>query len=221
MFPTRHEPRRTRRPLTSVLSLSLAAAFAVALAACVDSPAEPMDGAPEAALHMSHDAHAAHAVAAAGLPGQSGVSPADQAELGAIRAATAHYQRFEVAEADGFVPLSPCVAIPGGPGMGYHYGRVDRIQDPAIIATEPEILLYEPMSNGRLRLVGVEYMVHGGAWYAAGNTEPPSVAGRTFDPPNPMHPEEHLRPFYTLHVWVWRDNPGGMFAPFNPNVSCG
>jgi hypothetical protein len=27
-------------------------------------------------------------------------------------------------------------------------------------------------------------------------------------------------PHYDRHVWLYRDNPNGLFAQFNPNVSC-
>ena len=30
--------------------------------------------------------------------------------------------------------------------------------------------------------------------------------------------------FWSLHAWIYKDNPtvpDGMFAPFNPDVSCG
>jgi hypothetical protein len=26
--------------------------------------------------------------------------------------------------------------------------------------------------------------------------------------------------FYEMHVWVWKTNPNGVFADWNPNVSC-
>ena len=26
--------------------------------------------------------------------------------------------------------------------------------------------------------------------------------------------------FYELHVWAWKHNPSGMFADWNPTVSC-
>ena len=33
--------------------------------------------------------------------------------------------------------------------------------------------------------------------------------------------EAHLfEPHYDRHVWLYRDNPNGIFAPFNPAVSC-
>jgi hypothetical protein len=25
---------------------------------------------------------------------------------------------------------------------------------------------------------------------------------------------------YDLHVWLWKHNPSGLFAPFNPEASC-
>jgi hypothetical protein len=27
-------------------------------------------------------------------------------------------------------------------------------------------------------------------------------------------------PHYQLHVWVWKNNPNGMYFPFNPKVRC-
>ena len=33
--------------------------------------------------------------------------------------------------------------------------------------------------------------------------------------------EAHMfEPHFDRHVWIYRDNPNGVFAPFNPNVSC-
>lgn len=139
-------------------------------------------------------------------------------DLDLMRQATEVYQDLDAALAAGFVPLSECVASPDG-GMGIHYGHPARIEDPTIDPGAPEVLLFEP-TDGGARLVGVEFMVHQDAWAGAGNDAPPSLAGRKFDPPNPAHPDEHLRPFHTLHAWVWQENPNGMFAPFNPSVGC-
>ena len=33
-----------------------------------------------------------------------------------------------------------------------------------------------------------------------------------------MPPELH---HYDLHVWLWRENPAGVFSPTNPAVMCG
>lgn len=133
--------------------------------------------------------------------------------------ATEPFQNFEAAVNAGFVELSPCVASPAG-AMGFHYGHPGRLQDATIDPALPEVLLYAPTAGGGKRLVGIEFMVHQDAWAGAGNTTAPTVAGRTFDAPDPNHPDPNIRPFHTLHVWIWEENPDGMFAHFNPSVAC-
>jgi hypothetical protein len=29
-----------------------------------------------------------------------------------------------------------------------------------------------------------------------------------------------LPAFYSLHAWIWKHNPAGMFSPWNPDVTC-
>jgi hypothetical protein len=135
-----------------------------------------------------------------------------------VRAATTEYQDFDVAVAVGFEQASPCVASPEG-GMGFHYARADRV-DASVEPSEPEVLLYEPQTDGDMRLVGVEFLVLGDVWDAA-NDEPPALAGHPFDD----HRPEELRhglpfPHYELHVWAWVENTSGVMAPFNPAVAC-
>lgn len=125
--------------------------------------------------------------------------------------ATAKYQNVAKAEADGYVPVSLCIAAPPGV-MGIHYanfGLVDDTVDPRT----PEILLYVPADGGGVRLVGVEYMVLDEGQSA------PVLFGQTFAGPmahglGPSH--------FDLHVWLWEENPSGIFAGFNPNpdLSC-
>jgi hypothetical protein len=196
--------------MNAPLSRSLAGTLALtALAvACQDAPFEPSD-----AVGPGHEAHAA--ARPASLP-----SPAHSAQdLAALRKATARYHRVAEALADGFLapPPEECVAAPPG-GMGYHYVNPGYM-DLEIDARRPEALLYEPMSNGKLRLVAAEFLVHGDSWDAL-HDDPPSFAGRDFDPPSDRAAVAPPGPFYTLHVWIWRNNPSGMFAPFNPRVSC-
>ncbi|PKV75248.1 hypothetical protein [Pontibacter ramchanderi] len=136
--------------------------------------------------------------------------------LADIRSATARYHRIEEATAAGYVPFSPCVSHPVLGGMGYHYVNpllIDGNLDPR----HPEALLYEPQKNGRMQLVGVEFIVRADQW--SQNT-PPMLGGQELDayinsPANPL-------PFdnYQLHAWVWKHNPSGMHFPFNPTVSC-
>ena len=41
------------------------------------------------------------------------------------------------------------------------------------------------------------------------------------DDPNTAIDEAHMfEPHFDRHVWIYRDNPNGVFAPFNPSVSC-
>lgn len=143
-------------------------------------------------------------------------------------AATAKYHRESAALMDGFFSTQECVAAPGVGGMGIHYVSLARSMDLKVNAAEPENLLYEPMGNGRMRFVGVEYyvpvLVNGQPWFAP--TPPPTIDnsapvlfGRSFDGPMPGHgPGQPWH--YDLHVWIWRHNPLGLFAPFNPKVSC-
>ncbi|MDT8305926.1 MAG: hypothetical protein RRC07_08325 [Anaerolineae bacterium] len=48
---------------------------------------------------------------------------------------------------------------------------------------------------------------------AAGNTAPPAILGQS------LHLNEALG-VYVLHAWIWLGNPAGVFADWNPNVSC-
>lgn len=153
----------------------------------------------------------------------------DGRTLAQIRRATARYHRVEQALADGWgappepeapAPISPCVddSFPvdlGADlgGMGHHYINL-KLMDGELDPLTPEILLYEPTKNGRFRLVGVEYVVPFGVEprEADGGTAP-ELLGQTF------HPSEGAGG-WALHVWTWKNNPAGLFADFNPNVSC-
>jgi hypothetical protein len=128
--------------------------------------------------------------------------------LATARAATAGYHNINKALVGGFVPVSPCVAVPGLGAMGIHYVNFERAANPNLNPAEPETLLYLPDENGVLRLVGLEYVQ-----FAPPAAPAPTLFGQEF------HYDENLGA-YTLHVWAWRNNPNGMFAPFNPKLSC-
>lgn len=128
--------------------------------------------------------------------------------LATARAATAKYHDVNNALADGFINTQQCVQHPFLGSMGIHFVKPSRIGNPSVNAAEPEVLLYLPDEDGDLRLVGLEYVVP--APLATGT---PTLFGQNFHF-NPMRNE------YALHVWVWRNNPSGMFADFNPKLSC-
>lgn len=145
--------------------------------------------------------------------GATDISSPLGAQLAEVRRATAKFQDFEKAETAGwFAQISPCVESPSG-GMGYHYGNPLYLGDTELDPLTPEALLYEPQKNGRLRLVGVEYIVP----YEDADQNPnpqPSLFGQDFDyTPPPVNA-------WTLHVWLWRNNPSGMFTAYNPKVNC-
>ena len=82
--------------------------------------------------------------------------------------------------------------------------------DGVVIDARPEVLLYEPGRNGRMRFVGVEFIIPFTAWTA---TEPPTLYGQTFA-------RNETFKVWALHVWIERKNPKGMFADWNPKVDC-
>jgi hypothetical protein len=137
-----------------------------------------------------------------------------------VRAATERYRELSVALAEGFVQGTPCVSGPDTGAMGVHFVLPARINAGVLQADQPEALIYEPMSNGAMRLVGVEYIVLASIWDSknpAGTT--PALEGDLLNyesAPNRFG----LPAFYELHVWAWEHNPKGSFADWNTSVSC-
>ncbi len=141
---------------------------------------------------------------------------ADQNQLLAeMRKRTAKYHRLEVAEEDGYALIMHCVAHPEEGGMGYHAPNF-LLVDGEYDIFNPEVMVYESTPDGKMKLVAIEYVVMADLW---AEENPPMFGDIPFDfvPANPMG-----LPFdnYQLHVWIWKHNPSGMYAPFNPNVSC-
>ena len=151
--------------------------------------------------------------------GAASASPPDA--LQAAKAASAKYHSIEQALADGYVRNSPCEAIPGLGGMGYHYGNQALVRDPTLDPERPEVLLYAPKANGKLQLVGVEYLKVDADQNLATDSDRPSLFGQSFQGPMLGHGPPGAMPIhYDLHVWLWQDNPNGMFAQWNPDVTC-
>lgn len=135
-----------------------------------------------------------------------------------VRTATARFQDVQAAEAAGYTRLLGCVSGPDGGAMGVHYLNASLVGDGAVDASMPEALIYEPRPDGRLQLVGAEFIVFAEPWHA-GHAEPPVLAGHVFDYTG--EPNRYAAPaHYDLHVWAWRQNPNGAFADWNPRVSC-
>jgi len=135
-----------------------------------------------------------------------------QDELAVARQTTAGLRTPESAAAAGWFDSGlPCFDKAGTGGMGLHWLRKvpdNARPDPA----KPEALVFEPRANGTQQLVAVEYVVDFATWPSA---QPPSLFGHSFTPltlPNGLK-------VYKLHAWIWRPNPDGMFADFNPSVA--
>ena len=146
-------------------------------------------------------------------------------DLSTASAATAKFHQVEAAIADGYGILVrdlagiTCITSPGVGVMGIHYANGLALGDAVLDPARPEALVYQPLPNGKLRLVAAEYIVFQGAWLTAGNSSAP----RLFDQPLkliPMPNRYGLPPFYEIHAWIWQHNPDGMFKDWNPSGSC-
>ena len=162
-----------------------------------------------------------------------------------VRRATERFRDVNVALAEGYIrdPFDLCdtAAMMGRPAslgaMGIHYFRPDLLgitapPSPRVNGAgthtdfrKPSILIYEPKEDGTLELVAVENLVFAAAWRDAGNTAPPTFHGVPYDSmvddPTTAVDEAHMfEPHFDRHVWIYRENPNGVFTPLNPAVTC-
>ncbi|HEU4692570.1 MAG TPA: hypothetical protein VFS23_29615 [Vicinamibacterales bacterium] len=135
-----------------------------------------------------------------------------------VREVTERFKDVSVAEREGYGLQFGCVSGPDYGAMGMHFVNFPLVLDGVLDPTKPEIVIYEPLPNGRLRLIGADYLVLADAWNAT-HSSPPELGGQLlhfFEAPNRFG----LPPFYTLHVWAWKENPTGAFVNWHANVSC-
>lgn len=132
-------------------------------------------------------------------------------DLARLRAATRAYQNLDSAVAAGYPrQVAECLGHEHHGAMGYHHlNRANLTASPAV--EKPQILLYERKADGTYKLNGVEFIVPY-ALYSRDST-PPVLFGRR------LVREDNLN-FWFLHVWAWSDNGDGVFADFNPSVTC-
>jgi hypothetical protein len=203
---------RNRYPVPTIVAIAFAGALAATSTALVGAAAGPGPGEPS---------------------------------LAEVRSATERFREVKVALAEGYIrdPFDLCdnAAMMGKPAalgaMGVHYFRPDLLgvtEPPAPrvngVGThtdfrKPAILIYEPQKDGNMELVAVENLVFKKSWRAAGHAEPPTFHGVPYDSmqddPNTSIDEAHMfEAHFDRHVWIYRDNPAGVFTPFNPAVTC-
>jgi hypothetical protein len=178
-----------------------------------------------APLAAQQPGHGHHAAAASQAPGEQA---ALQAELDAVRAATARYRDHAQAVRDGYRLFAQ-----ESPLMGEHWYRRDLVRGELDLA-HPSTLQYANL-GGRRVLVGVAYSVYrrpgdplpsgfsgaSDAWHTHDVTRLARAA--TADRPL-LHwlVERRIRNgklgpggrtlLTMLHAWVWSDNPDGVFA---------
>lgn len=165
--------------------------------------------------------------------------------LDQVRAATERFRDVNVALAEGYArdPLNLCdtAEMMGRPAelgaMGIHFARLDLLgisgpPNPRVSGSgthtdflQPSILIYEPQADGSLELVAVENLVFAEGWRAAGHDAPPTFHGVAYDtmaddPSTPIDEAHLFEPHHDRHIWLYRENPNGVFAPFNPAVTC-
>ena len=153
---------------------------------------------------------------------QPGLTP----ELAAVKKQLEKYQNPIVAVHDGFFSSVGCIEYPKGTvegsmkypagGMGVHFLNFQNI-GPTLDPSKPQVLIYEPVGDS-LRLVAAEWFMPA----ELAGASPPTVFGKPLE--GPMEGHEPLMPpgfhHYDLHVWLWKNNPEGVFAPTNPTVKC-
>ena len=103
-----------------------------------------------------------------------------------VRENTERFRDVKVAEAEGYALAFGCVSGGEYGAMGLHYVNFPLVLDGVLDPTRPEIVIYEPLPNGRLQLVGADYLVLASDWHAK-NPAPPELMGQLlhlFESPN-------------------------------------
>jgi len=126
-----------------------------------------------------------------------------------VRDATAQFKTTAAAEAAGYKQVTGCVQHQPAGAMGYHFQN-NSLLDTTLDLEHPEVLVYEKLPDGSFQLNGVEFLVPISAWKSS---EPPRIMGQALIKADPIG-------FWFLHVWTWKPDPGGLFAPWNPDVKC-
>lgn len=182
--------------------LIMAAALGLVTACSPSATSTPTSS---ASLALAHSSHAQV---------NNGDLTAEQKQaIAKVRNATNAFHDFAwatSASGGGYTQQFPagCAASSTG-AQGVHYLNPTLAADPAIDVLRPELLMYEPGPNGQMKLVGVDYVTP--------ITDPNAPAPTLLGVPLAQLPSLGV---WAIHIWAWRPNPDGMFAMWNPNVSC-
>ena len=138
-------------------------------------------------------------------------APAAPAGVEELRQSLAPYTSLTLAKAAGYnAAITDCMSNGDEGAMGVHFGNT-ALFDATTDRIHPEVLIYEPGTNGEMSLVGVEFIV---PFTAVSKQSPaPMLFGQKFSP-------NDVFGVWGLHVWTHRSNPRGLFASWNPRVHC-
>ena len=140
----------------------------------------------------------------------NGLSAETNAEVERVRQATARFASIDTARAAGYTQQYPEGCAQSADGVqGYHWMNPDLV-DAQVDPMQPELVMYEPQQDGSMRLIGVDYVIPFDQWT---DSVPPTLLGQNMLRNEPLS-------VWAIHIWTERDNPSGVFAPWNPNASC-
>jgi hypothetical protein len=157
---------------------------------------------------------------------QQGKATDNTAALNAVRTALDKYKDPIVAIRDGYLSTVGCVDFPKGGtehgtmeykagAMGVHFINMGLV-GPKLDSTKPQVLLYEPVGD-KLVLTGAEWFVPTDV-----SKTPPTILGHQLM--GPMEGHAPIMPaelhHWDLHVWLYKNNPNGMFSATNSAVKC-
>jgi hypothetical protein len=152
-------------------------------------------------------------------------------ELEAARTALARFADSNQAALESYVAIG-CIDYGDNPGLSKEdaanylnkSAEVELVNYAAAMSgqvdpAKPSALLYERPADGPLKLAGAVWMVP-----ARAGVERPKLFGHDFEGPMVEKSETPLVRLdltqFELHVWLWRDNPDGLFARSNPTLPC-
>jgi hypothetical protein len=199
-FQRQNQRGKTMTPISQLIQKTMLRTLNLALFSSLII-ATPMLAAEKPSEHAAHQASA----------------PAGLVQL--VREGTKQYINVNNATAAGYGPFLGCVAGTDHGAMGVHYVNPTLLGNLTLDPSQPQALIYEPSSNGKMTLVGVEFILDSASWLAANNNTPPVLDGQVFNfvgAPNRFN----IASFFELHVWAWRDNPQGSFVDWNNDVTC-
>jgi hypothetical protein len=201
-FAENHIPTEEKAMTTRITSLIHASAASILHLALLSSlvTATPLFAADNAATKSANEQHAPDTL------------------VKQVREGTKKYLNVNNAIQAGYGPFLGCVAGTDHGAMGVHYVNPVLLGNLTLDPSQPQALIYEP-DNGKVTLVGVEFILDSASWLAANNNTPPVLDGQVFNfvgAPNRFH----IKSFFELHVWAWRDNPQGAFVDWNNDVTC-